>query len=127
MTKYRRSSFQKKHPSRNTRVLEVERASKTPRRGRMFWLKGGLTLSVIAMGMAYFVQVNVVSQEGFALRDLEQHIETVSIQNQELMKQTAQLRSLARVQKASSTLGLIPSENLVYLPGETEPVALGTR
>lgn len=126
MTKYRRSPYRQKLAPKTMHRSSAQQTSPT-RRGKMFWLKWGLSLSVIAMGMAYFVQVNMVSQEGFALRDLEQHIETVSIENQELMKQTAQLRSLARVQEASLTLGLVPSDALVYLPGSVEPVALGAR
>lgn len=82
------------------------------------WLQITLASVTIFFGMLYIWQVNIAATKGFAMRDLEQGIEDLSLENDRLSMRVTELRSTASVTKRIHMLGLSEVGQIEYVtPG----------
>lgn len=77
-----------------------------------------LTLgAVLAIALAYVVQINAAAAKGYQIRELETHIRELSLTNQTLELDLQQAQSLENVTRAVKMLGMVPSETPRYVQG----------
>ena len=83
-----------------------------------------LTLGAIITGFGYVFLTNRTAAQGFAIKNLQQHIAKLQADNQRLEIKAADLRSLAAVEATSVQLGLVPADGFQYLPPISGAVAV---
>lgn len=83
-----------------------------------------LTLGAVGTGFGYVFLTNHTAAQGFAIKNLQQHIAKLQADNQRLEIKTADLRSLASVEATSVQLGLVPADSFQYLPPTSGAVAV---
>jgi len=82
------------------------------------WIGFVLVAGSVAIGVLYIWQVNMAATRGFAMRDLEQGIEEMEIENARLQMEVTNLRSIASVTNRMKMLGLTPVQTIEYVnPG----------
>jgi cell division protein FtsL len=81
-------------------------------------------VSLIAVSITYVWQISQVSTQGYYLKDLEKQISVLEQQNEKLSLDKAELNSLARIETAAKTLGMINNDSVVYLTNTVDVVAL---
>ncbi len=80
----------------------------------------GLVLALVALGIAYLIQLNVVAAKGFALRTTERNVATLREQQKKLQVELAQKESLAGLTEGIESLGLVPVQHVEYLNANDE-------
>ncbi|MCX6779381.1 MAG: hypothetical protein NTU97_04090 [Candidatus Magasanikbacteria bacterium] len=83
-----------------------------------------LLIACVVFGMAYFWQVNSVSNRGFKIRDLEKQISLLKNSNQQLELQAASLQSLENLNDKIKQLNMVVPEKVEYLRPVGSGVAL---
>ena len=84
-----------------------------------------LTIGAFITGFTYVLLTNKTSSEGFAIKKLQQQLDVLVASNEKLELQAADLRSLAVIQAASTSLSLEPTDKFEYLATPPGAVALG--
>ncbi len=79
---------------------------------------------VLLVGLGYVAQVNHSATQGYRIRDLENDIASLRIQNEQLDYQVAQLQSVESVTKRLKMLGLVETNTTQYVSLATPSVAL---
>jgi len=80
-----------------------------------------LLIACVIFGMAYFWQVNSVSNRGFKIRDLENQISVLKNSNQQLELQAASAQSLENLNGKIKELNMVTPDKVEYL----RPVGTG--
>lgn len=80
-----------------------------------------LIIVCVIFGLAYFWQVNSVSNRGFKIRDLEKQISLLKESTQELELQAAAAQSLEKLNVKIQQLNMVAPERVEYL----RPVGTG--
>lgn len=83
----------------------------------------GLALAVLLCA-GYIVQVNAAVSSGYAARDLEGRVATLTQDNQRLQLAVSRLQTLDHIRTVSAMLGLVPSGQPLYLSLGEPSVAL---
>ena len=78
----------------------------------------------VVMAVGYIVQVNRASARGFALRDVEQHIENVHTEVLILEDKVARLSSIESLGERADELGLVPTNYAEYIHPASQTYAL---
>lgn len=76
-----------------------------------------LSLLVVVLGVGYVLQVSEATQHGYAMRDLEDAVQELEVQQEQLTTTVAKTTSLGNVSERMQMLGFIPSNEVVYLTG----------
>jgi len=88
-------------------------------------LLNATTLAVLlVLVVFYIVQVNSAVTRGYRLRDLENKIQSLTLENQRLEVATRQVQSLDNVEHSVKMLGFVPAENPKYITAEEPSYAL---
>lgn len=83
------------------------------------WLKALFFTATIALGVLYIWQVNVAATRGFTMRELEQDIHALALENERLNMDVARLQSMESVTTRVKMLGLTHVDRIEYVtPGE---------
>jgi len=80
--------------------------------------------ALVTVGIAYVWQISQVSTQGYYLKDLERQVSILEKQNEKLSFEMAELNSMARIESAAKTLGMVKSDSIVYLTQTVDSVAL---
>jgi len=80
--------------------------------------------ALVTVGIAYVWQISQVSTQGYYLKDLERQVSILEKQNEKLSFEMAELNSMARIETAAKTLGMVKSDSIVYLTQTVDSVAL---
>jgi cell division protein FtsL len=80
--------------------------------------------ALVTVGIAYVWQISQVSTQGYYLKDLERQVSILEKQNERLSFEMAELNSMARIETAAKTLGMVKSDSIVYLTQTVDSVAL---
>lgn len=91
---------------------------------KMNWASSALLAATVVLGVLYIWQVNMSATRGFALRDLEQDIEDMQLQNDRLHMEVAHLQSIDSVTTRMKMLGLSPVQDIQYVSTGTGSVAI---
>ncbi len=70
---------------------------------------------MIVLAVVYIAQVNASVAKGYVLRDIENNIQDLTLQNQQLQGDTRSLQSLDHVSGAVKLLGMVAAEQPVYI------------
>ncbi|MFA6512045.1 MAG: hypothetical protein WCV86_02920 [Patescibacteria group bacterium] len=76
-----------------------------------------------ALGGVYVSLLNKSSVEGFALKDLEQRVEELELENDRLHYQASALSSLSKIEQFAEAQDMIRGESITYLPDVGSTVA----
>lgn len=91
---------------------------------KMNWASAALLAITVVLGVLYIWQVNMSATRGFALRDLEQDIEELQLQNDRYHMEVAHLQSIDSVTTRMKMLGLTPVQNVEYVTPGSGSVAI---
>ena len=80
--------------------------------------------ALVAVGIDYVWQISQVSTQGYNLKDLERQVSILEKQNEKLSFEMAELNSMARIESAAKSLGMVKSDSIVYLTQTVDTVAL---
>lgn len=80
--------------------------------------------ALVTVGIAYVWQISQVSTQGYYLKDLERQVSILEKQNEKLSFEMAELNSMARIESAAKTLGMVKSDSIMYLTQTVDSVAL---
>lgn len=80
--------------------------------------------ALVTIGIAYVWQISQVSTQGYYLKDLERQVSILEKQNEKLSFEMAELNSMARIETAAKTLGMVKSDSIMYLAQTVDSVAL---
>ncbi len=80
-----------------------------------YWLKILLFVATLIIGCLYIWQVNITATRGFAMRDLEEQIEILTMENQRLDMEVARLQSVDSVTARVQMLGLKKLTDVIYV------------
>lgn len=83
--------------------------------GQANWLKISLFTVTAVLGVLYIWQVNVSATQGFAMRDLEEAIDDLQLENERYGMEVARLQSIDSVTARVQMLGLTKVEQVEYL------------
>lgn len=79
--------------------------------------------ALVTVGISYVWQISQVSTQGYYLKDLERQVSILEKQNEKLSFEMAELNSMARIESAAKTLGMVKSDSIVYLTQTADTVA----
>lgn len=82
------------------------------------------TMLVVAFALVYIAQANGAVAKGYQIRELEENIERLTLENQQLEVATRKAQSIDKVAKSTKMLGLIPADQPQYVDGNAPSVAL---
>lgn len=74
-------------------------------------------VALVAVTVAYIVQMSSVTQRGYQMRVLEEDIATLQLENEQLQTHVAQSRSMENVNAQMQILGFVDADDIVYLSG----------
>ncbi len=82
-----------------------------------------LVVLICSLGVYYIFQVNNLATKGYEIRELEKQLQVLRNKNEELKIQSAELKSMYRIEEKTRELNMAAPKNVSYinLPG---PVAL---
>lgn len=95
-----------------------------------FFGRNAVRLNLITLVMlvifaaAYIVQVNGSVAKGYAIRELEDQMRQLSLDNQKLEVTVREAQSLQNVTRSVKMLGLVAAETPKYLASATPAVAM---
>ncbi|MBU1126689.1 MAG: hypothetical protein ABH826_01425 [Patescibacteria group bacterium] len=79
------------------------------------WLRVLLFAATIIIGALYIWQVNISATRGFAMRDLDQEIESLETDNDRLQMEVTRLQSIDSVTTRVQMLGLVEIDAIDYV------------
>ncbi|MFA5070538.1 MAG: hypothetical protein WC528_04635 [Patescibacteria group bacterium] len=82
-------------------------------------------LALIFSALAYLALINNVSTGGFQLKDLEQRIDQLKVENRKLELEATKLEAMNTLVAASEQLELTQADKVEYLEVTSPVVALG--
>lgn len=88
------------------------------------WLGYALAAATVVLGVLYIWQVNMSATRGFAMRDLEQGIEDLTMENDRLSMDVARLQSIESVTTRMKMLGLVEVSTIEYVTPGSGSVAI---
>lgn len=95
-----------------------------------FFARNSVRLNLITLAMvilfaaAYVVQVNGSVAKGYAIRELEDQMKQLTLDNQRLEVTIRDAQSLQNVTRSVKMLGLVTAETPVYLTSAAPTVAM---
>jgi len=69
----------------------------------------------VTFGFLYLFQINALGTRGYEIRQAEQKIKTLELENKHLQIQASNLTSITRIQEQAQTLNMVPATNVTYL------------
>lgn len=93
-------------------------------RFRGFAVRIGAIATVAGMAMLYLMIIGFSSQGGIQLLENEEKISSLRKENEQLELRALELGSLARMNQEAQHLGLVKSDQVVYLPDADSNVAV---
>ncbi|MEX0748490.1 MAG: hypothetical protein WD467_00750 [Candidatus Saccharimonadales bacterium] len=73
-----------------------------------------LAIIIGVLALLYLTQITKTSVYGYEINELSQQQATLIEEQQELQVEAARLQSVARIESASATAGLVPEANVSY-------------
>lgn len=83
-----------------------------------------LFLAVISCSLAYVVRVNVSATKGYKIRELENAISQLKLDNQAMQVKIAEVRSMDNITAKVPMLGMVKAETPQYVSGMPATVSL---
>lgn len=71
--------------------------------------------AIICLGGVHVWQMSSVTQRGFQMRDLEDHVDALQLETEQLQTRIAEASSLAQVSERMQILGFVEPSNIVYV------------
>ncbi len=81
---------------------------------RVFFVNCGLVLTLAVVSIGYLVTINTLATKGYAIKFLQSQIAVEKKQNQELLLQGIEARSLSNVSERIAALNLVRSDRIDY-------------
>jgi len=78
---------------------------------------------VVGSLMLYLSQVNTIASKGFALRDLQNQIQTLQAENEKLAVNVVELKSMNELNARVAELKMVPINQVAYLDNSEQVVA----
>ena len=85
---------------------------------------GVLFVLLVALSLAYIIQVNNAASKGYAIRDLENAIHELTVANQQLEQSAREAQSLDHISHAVKMLGMVEAKQPVYVDAAAPSYAL---
>ncbi len=79
---------------------------------------------LIAVSFSYIVQVNSTASKGYQIRDLENSIHELTVQNQQSELAIHEAQSLDTIQHVVKMIGMVPADQAAYVDARGGSVAL---
>jgi hypothetical protein len=89
-----------------------------------FKLNIATTILVIACAAVYIIQVNGSVAKGYAIRELEDQINELTIDNQKLEVDAREAQALQNVTRSVKMIGLVSAETPTYVSAAAPAVAM---
>jgi cell division protein FtsL len=70
---------------------------------------------IVTCGFLYMFQVNALGTRGYEIRQMEQKIKLLQVENKSLQIQSSSLSSITQIQRDAETLGMVPASNITYI------------
>ena len=70
---------------------------------------------IVAFGFLYVFQINSLGTRGYEIRQLEQKIKVLQVENKALQLHSSNLSSITKIQKDAEALGMVPASNVTYI------------
>lgn len=83
-----------------------------------------LVILTAALGLAYLAQINLSATKGYQIKDLQDKLEALKIENKKLNLQYVESQSIAKVVSQVDGLGLVASGRIEILTPVGSAVAL---
>ena len=77
----------------------------------------GLFVAIIVVGVAYMMQMSVVTQQVYVLRDVEEEVETLQLAHEKLRVGVSDMKQLSNVRERMQMLGFVPANDVLYITG----------
>ena len=81
-------------------------------------------VGTLTMAIFYVVQVNSSTSKGYALRTVQNQVDTLKTQTQELQEKTISLSSLQALSTRASQLGFVQTDSVNYLDPASKAYAM---
>lgn len=112
----------------STSKKNLKSARLTKKKTAKFSLFGFLNLNysivglIVIFGLAYLIQINNISTQGYKIKDLEKNVAELKISKSELELAALDLQSVAKIQEKMDELGMIALTREEFI--NAKPVAL---
>ena len=83
-----------------------------------------LLATIAVVGFSYLATIISVSTKGYKMRDLDNKIQALKLENKKLNLEIAQKQSLARVEDWVQTSGMVLATDVQYVSSTTGTVAI---
>jgi cell division protein FtsL len=70
---------------------------------------------IMVFGFLYLFQINSLGTKGYEIRQLEQKIKILQVDNKALQLQSSNLSSITKIQKDAETLNMVPATEVTYI------------
>ncbi len=80
-------------------------------------------MAIVLFGVGYSVATSNVSTKGYEMKVVERQIAELKEHNQQLKLSIAQYRSLDRIEKRITALGMVPVDTIQYISTQGSNVA----
>ena len=74
-----------------------------------------LVVLIVAFGFLYLFQINTLGTRGYEIRQIEQQIKVMQVENKTLQIQSSSLSSITQIQKEAESLNMVPATEVTYL------------
>ena len=74
-----------------------------------------IIVSMLFLGFFYILQANSVVSQGYAIRELNNSINELQVENQKLQIKTARLQFPSNLEEIAQRLNMVEVDNMVYL------------
>jgi cell division protein FtsL len=82
---------------------------------KVFYLNLAIIVLIVALGLVYSLELNILSTKGYEIRQAEQQINQLEIQYKNLELQVSNLQSINRIKNEASLLNFVPASDVTYI------------
>jgi len=70
---------------------------------------------IVTCGFLYLFQINALGTRGYEIRQIEQKIKVLQVENKALQIHSSSLSSITQIQRDAEVLGMVPAANITYI------------
>jgi cell division protein FtsL len=96
-------------------IFNVKKKSKTLNPVWVLRLNIMLLALTVVFGFAYLFQVNSLGTQGYEIRQKEQQVKNLQVENKSLQIQSSSLSSITRIQQVAESMNMVPANDAVYI------------
>ena len=74
-----------------------------------------ILVSILVLGLTYLFQINALGTKGYQIRNLEQKIKELSVEQKVLEVEGSELKSITRIQQEAMARNFVPTQGVNYI------------